>query len=322
MVRTGTVLGVDWTFTPDEVSRAFGMDPTVNQNRHHLWHDYGLVEFFWERTADGRWRGTHFTVQVHRLDAIAYGILAADLTVPLVAVESSDKDLRAYWQPDSTALVLVVAENPSLASNASSLPPGHVYQITAPHHAAGVDLRGVASTGMGGQARHLRTLGEPGRRAWLDRQPADAIASGNWWAHLFLHVDERVRQQPLRRAGWVELRLWLLDRAAAAGVLNQRELAEQRARFVGGLYACDIAAGLDSVLPTVDELIAACLAAIPVTPDEVMAIEDWRAEPRDTMRRLRQAKNLINAAESLPRGDDPEVAAELDLWVRRKPRLA
>jgi hypothetical protein len=168
----------------------------------------------------------------------------------------------------------------------------------------------------------LLTLDAPGRRAWLDRQPADAISSYNWWAQLFLHIDERVRQQPSRRAAWVELRLWLLDRAATAGVLNDRELAEQRTRFVGELYARDIAAGLDSVLPTVDGLVAACLAAIPVTHDEVMAIDDWRAEPRDTMRRLRQAKNLISAAESLPRGDDPEIAAELDLWVRRKPRLA
>jgi hypothetical protein len=53
-----------------------------------------------------------------------------------------------------------------------------------------------------------------------------------------------------------------------------------------------------------------------------MAIDDWRAETVYTMRRLRQAKNLINAAENLPRGHDPQVAAELDLWVHLKPRLA
>jgi hypothetical protein len=42
------------------------------------------------------------------------------------------------------------------------------------------------------------------------------------------------------------------------------------------------------------------LAAIPVTPAEATAIHNWRGETLDTMRRLRQAKNLINAAENLP----------------------
>src|SRR5690348_11793684 len=37
------------------------------------------------------------------------------------------------------------------------------------------------------------------------------------------------------------------------------------------------------------------------------------------MRRLRQAKNLINAAENLPRGHDPQVAAELDSWSTSSP---
>ena len=186
-----------------------------------------------------------------------FDALTAELTVPLVAVRSTDDDLNAYWQPDSTALVLVVAENPSPVSHASTVAPGHVYRITAPHHAPDVDLRGVASTGMGAQTRHLLTLDEVGRRAWLDQQPSDALRTHNWWLHLFTHVDIRIREQPLRRPAWVELRLWLLAPAATAGVFDPRELAERRARFVGGLYARSITTGLDSILPTADELIGA-----------------------------------------------------------------
>ena len=340
VIRTGTVLGVDWTFSPDEVAQTFGMDPAINRHGQHLWHDYGLVEYFWEQNADGRWRGTHFSVQVHRLNnqrgyeipqviaehgtpppGVDFDALTAELTVPLVAVRSSDDDFNAFWQPDSTVFVFVVAENPSPVSHASTVTPGHVYRIMAPYYAPDVDLRGVASTGMGAHARHLLTLDEAGRRAWLDQQPAEALRTHNWWLHLFTHVDIRIREQPLRRPAWVELRLWLLSQAATAGVFDPRELAKHRARFVGGLYARAITTGLDSILPTADELIAACLAAIPVTPTEVTAIDDWRGETLDTMRRLRQAKNLINAAEYLPRPHDPKLATDLDRWIRLKPRL-
>jgi hypothetical protein len=339
VIRTGTVLGVDWTFSPDEVTEAFGIDPAVNQHGQHLWHDYGLVEFFWERV-DGRWRGTHFSVQVHRLNLeigyqiprivaehgtppplVAFDALAAELTAPLVPVSSSDHDLNAYWDPDSTALVLVVANNPNPVGHASTVAPGHVYRITAPHHAPDVDLRGIASTGTGAQARHLLTLDHAGRQAWLDRQPAEARRNHNWWLHLFVHVDARIREQPLRRPAWVQLRLWLLDQAATAGPLDPRELAERRARFVGELYARAITTGPDTILPTADELVAGCLAAISVTFAEATAIADWRAETLDTMRRLRRAKTLINAAENLPSPLNPNLAADLDLWIRLKPRL-
>jgi hypothetical protein len=196
--------------------------------------------------------------------------------------------------------VLDVAENPSPASHASAVAPGHVYRITAPHQPPGVDLRGVASTGMGARARHLLTLDQAGRGAWLDRQPTEAFTGHNWWLHLLAHIDGRTWEQPLQRLAWVQLRLWLLDQAATAGVLDPRALAERRARFVGELHARAITTGLDTILPTPDELVADCLAAMPMTSAEATAIDDWRDEALDTMCRLRRAKNLINAFENLP----------------------
>ncbi len=94
-------------------------------------------------------------------------------------------------------------------------------------------------------------------------------------------------------------------------MLNSSQLAEQRARFVGGLYACAITTGLDNILPSTDELVAACLAAMLVTLAEVMAVGDWGFEAIDTMRRLRQAKNLVNATDGLPRGRDQKSSPNL-----------
>ncbi len=41
----------------------------------------------------------------------------------------------------------------------------------------------------------------------------------------------------------------------------------------------------------------------------------------DAITMVRHAKNLINAAENLPRPHDSNLAADLDLWIRLKPRL-
>ncbi|GAB2955655.1 hypothetical protein GCM10027280_50220 [Micromonospora polyrhachis] len=349
VVRTGTVAGADWTFTPDEVAQAMGIEPAENQNGRSLWHDYGLVEFFWEQTADGQsWRGTHFSVQVHRLgggveyvlppvvadatatatatasDEVAFDALCQALEpVSLVPMPWSDPDLHAWCQPDSTVLVLVVTDDPDPASHASTVRPGHVYKISAPHHPGRIDLTGIASTGMGATARHLLNLDMDGRYAWLTRRLATETGDANWWLHLYGHVDVRIHEQPRRRPQWVVLRLWLLDRAATVGPFRPHEHAEARARFVGDLFARGIAKGLDGVLPTADELVRSCLAAIPITIAEVTSIDDWRHESLDTIRRLRLAKNLINAAQGhRVRVTHPGTLADLDQWIRFQPCFA
>jgi hypothetical protein len=39
-----------------------------SRNGMSMWRDYGLVEFFYEQRSHGRgWRGSHFSVHMHRL---------------------------------------------------------------------------------------------------------------------------------------------------------------------------------------------------------------------------------------------------------------
>jgi hypothetical protein len=156
VIRTGAVDGVGWAFPPEEVRAAFGVEPAENGGELTMWHDYGLVEFFWHRAAvNQRWNGSHFSVQVHRLhagvgyqvpaivaaygdppDRVPYAALCDELAshgTPLVEIPWDDADLHAFWQPESTALVLVVADDPSPISHASILAPGDVYKIVIPH---------------------------------------------------------------------------------------------------------------------------------------------------------------------------------------------
>jgi hypothetical protein len=67
VVSTGTVLDVDSTMSPDAVTERLGPDFAENHNGPCMWRDYGTIEFFWERLPGSPgWRGTHFSVQVHR----------------------------------------------------------------------------------------------------------------------------------------------------------------------------------------------------------------------------------------------------------------
>jgi hypothetical protein len=69
VVSTGMVLGVDSTMSPDAVTERLGPDFAENHDGPCMWRDYGTIEFFWERLPGSPgWRGTHFSVQVHRLD--------------------------------------------------------------------------------------------------------------------------------------------------------------------------------------------------------------------------------------------------------------
>jgi hypothetical protein len=315
------------------------MDPAINRYGHHLWHDYGLVEYFWEQADDGRWRGTHFSVQVHRLNdeigyeipqvvaehdtpppRVAFDTLAAELTVPLVAARSSDDDLYAYWQPDSTALVFVVTENPNPVSHVSTVPVGHVYRITAPHHAPDVDLRGVASAGMGAQARHLLTLDEAGGRGSTSSRPMHCVTAtgGRTCSPTSMAGSGNSRCRDPRGSNYACGCSTRPPPSASSTGANWPNIGPGSS--VNSAPAPSPPASTPSCPPQTTWSRPVLPPSL-VTPAEVTAIDNWRSETLDTMRRLRHAKNLINAAENLPRPHDPKLATDLDRWIRLKPRL-
>ena len=67
VVVNGEILGLDASCTPERVTSVLGAY-AENRQRNIMWRDYGAIEFSWERTsATESWRGTHVSLQVHRL---------------------------------------------------------------------------------------------------------------------------------------------------------------------------------------------------------------------------------------------------------------
>ena len=80
-----------------------------------------------------------------------------------------------------------------------------------------------------------------------------------------------------------------------------------------------------AVLPSADDIVRVCLDALPVGLNEVAMLDDRRefsGLDRTQMRYLRQAKNLVSAAQQHLDGvQDERLAAQLREWIDIKPRL-
>jgi hypothetical protein len=78
-------------------------------------------------------------------------------------------------------------------------------------------------------------------------------------------------------------------------------------------------------LPSADEVVRACLQAIPIGVEEVALLDDDRDLRRldlMQMRQSRRAKNLVNAAQwHRDHVRDGDLADQLRRWTAVKPRL-
>ncbi|MCW3818485.1 hypothetical protein ONA91_28990 [Micromonospora sp. DR5-3] len=201
---------------------------------------------------------------------------------------------------------------------------GDVWSISAPHPP---EL--VAARRLGGQRQsvkdgllHLLQLDEHHRRTWLDRRQPAPCERTNWWLYLLLVIDQHLGDQSGRRADWAELKLWLLRQGRARAVFSEAVSAENLAYFAAGMRR----AGIElAVLPSADDIVRACLDAIPVGLNEAATLDDGRdlgGVDRTQMRHSRQAKNLVSAAQwHLDAVLDPHLAAQLREWIDIKPRL-
>ncbi|MCY0935145.1 hypothetical protein [Streptomyces sp. H34-S4] len=155
-VTTGTLLGVGPADPPDRVTEALGSSfGEHSSDRGSMFRDYGLAEFFWERTSGSDpWKGHHVTIQVHRLAyrdpelvnaavRARYGRFTYRLRfdklrrllerrgVPLVEIPEYSCNapyFRTFLQPDSRVAVTVIGAHGEY-STPDNLRVGDVYNI-------------------------------------------------------------------------------------------------------------------------------------------------------------------------------------------------
>ncbi|MFB9237706.1 hypothetical protein ACFFWC_19455 [Plantactinospora siamensis] len=342
VVVTGAVLGVGLADSPEQVTRVLGEDFVDDAAGTRLRRDYGLVEFFWSRPkGTPEWRAAGFTVAAHRLPWVGiagplldrygqfgdrlpfdrlrerlsrYGYRLRDITT---AADGGDH--RRFWLADSQTAVTVATSGWE-----GRLAAGDVWSIEAPwppEQVAAGQLSGRRRAVTDGLA-HLVRLGDADRVAWLDRRRPDT-RDPNWWLFLLLVVDGRLGDRPGERPEWVTLKLWLLRQAYARGAFTRSESALRIAYLVAGIRTT--APYLVGLLPSADEVVADCLAAIPVGPDRVALLDDQRdlrRLGREQLLQSRQARNLVTGAEShLDHVHDQELAERLRRWLAVKPRL-
>jgi hypothetical protein len=315
-------------------------DFVEDRERVRLRRDYGLVEFFWARWSGSEaWQPSGFTVQAHRLASITvtetfvhrYGAFGRRLRFTQLnaeldrlgyhlqeITEPADTGYRRFWLAESRTS-LVVATSASAQVDA-----GDVWSISAPH-----PPEAVAADRLSGQRHavkdglvHLLRLQEHQRGQWLDRRQPAPQDRANWWLYLLLVIDDQLDNQPGQQTHWAELKFWLLRQGRDRAVFTQAETADKLAYSALHLRR----AGVDpAVLPSADEVVRACLDAIPVGLNEVAVLDDRRDLRRldiTHMRQSRHAKTLVSAAQwHLDDVQDAHLAARLREWIDIKPRL-
>jgi hypothetical protein len=334
VIASGSVLGLGVGDTPDQVAGRLGDAFLEDATRSTMRRDYGLIEFFWRRGAAGDpWMSAGFTVKVHRLAVkrdladgpwarlgprVPFAGLSAELArlgvhCAEITIEADRPDWRRYWHAEALVSVQVTR-----AAWRGALKAGDVFAIHVPHTAATVaadQLRGRYQVIRDGLEQLLR-LDEAGRQAWLDwRQPAPADRLF-WWLYLLLVVDGRLRDRPPGRARWITLRIWLLRQALARGVFSPARHAEDMCYFV---LAMRLAGADPASLPSADDVVAACLDAIPVRPRQAIARDDAGGlvtlDPA-VLDPSRQVRFLVSAAQwHLDALADQELASRLHEWM-------
>jgi len=341
VVATGSILGMGVGDTPDQVAGRLGDSFLEDKTRSSMRRDYGLVEFFWSRMSGrGPWLSAGFTVQVHRLATdpglrdgrwgrlgprVPFASLRAELA-PLgfqcadITVHADRPDWRRYWHAEALTAIQVAR-----TTWTGVLRAGDVFAIHAPHTTATVAADQMRSRrqSIRDSLAHLLSLDDACRRDWLDRRqpgPADRL---NWWLYLLVVIDSRLSDQAGNRPEWIDLRVWLMREGVTRGVLSAAWQAGDMAYFALAMRASRAAS---PSLPTADDVVTACLDAIPVEPRQAIARDgDGRLVTFDRAVVLpsRQANALLSAAQwHLEALADPELAGRLEEWMSFRHLLA
>ncbi|MFE9693708.1 hypothetical protein [Micromonospora sp. NPDC005806] len=341
VVAGGAVAGIGSGDDLGTVAARLGENYVDDRDGNALRRDYGLVEFYWDwSTAADRWTLTGFQVEVYRLaygrdvparlgeryqfasrvsfERLRMGVEGLGLSFEEITTDADLPDYRRFWCAETGISVVVLA----MASPDEPHEPGDVWSIQ-PEWRGIINLEGDendrrSTTDGLAHLLHLELAMWP---TWLQRLQACAV-DANWWLHLYQLIDVRIRSQSDRRAEWAARRLWLMRQAVSRGVFGAAETAVQVAAFVGSMVR---EVGWVIGLPTADDVVSECLAALPTDPDIIRLLghdRDLRSLTIDELRASRQAKNLINAAAwYLEAVEDLALAERLRGWLAIKHQL-
>jgi hypothetical protein len=320
--------------SPEQVAGRLGDGFLEDTTRSTMRRDYGIVEFFWSRrTNRDPWLSAGFAVQVHRLATapevadgpwgrlgrrVRFAALRAALDrmgfqCTEITARADQPGYRQYWLEEALVSITVAR-----VSWQGFLKAGDVWSIQAPHTAttvAGARMRHRHQSMRDG-LEHMIRLDDTGRRAWLDRRQPDPPDRVNWWLYLMLVIDGRLRDQPASRPHWVDLRVWLLHEAQGRAVFSRVRCAADMAYFV---LAMRHAGAVASSLPSAEDVVRACLDAIPVPPQQAVGRDtdgNLVTSDRAVMQPSRQTRNLLSAAQwHLEALSDEELASRLQEWM-------
>jgi hypothetical protein len=165
---------------------------------------------------------------------------------------------------------------------------------------------------------HVLHLDEPARTGWLRRhRPDPADRDRNWWLYYLEMIDSRLAEQPDRLGALIALKLWLLDQGQAQGSFDPMDTAMRRAWSVTMLHSrhAPLPAEVRALLPTAEDLVKACLDAIPGTRETLARRDRLGTLTHPQMLHSRQARSLVHAAEyHRSRLHDPALVEELARW--------
>ena len=325
VVATGTVLGLDETSDTGDLAERLGYDREEGETqRAHPFRLLGFVESAFTRTRDRGWQGVGLTVRVRDLhygDVVPpalsglYGSFGNTVPFPelrdvlesrgfpLEEIPTGQEDWRRFRQPDSHAGIWVYDGDPD-----PDVPPrpGDVQSIRIPETAPGVPR---------GRSLHdataaVRRLSPEERLRWLaKRQPAAGPERVEWWEELLSAASARLHGVSAQRLDWARFALWTLRQAESAHPFSPMRMACWKAGIAGTVHEL----GLRDDVPSADEVIGDCLAAISMKLPDAAPPEFASPEP-SAIRRRREMKNLVDVAlPHLPRAT-AGVADELREW--------
>ncbi|MCE7008431.1 hypothetical protein LWC34_37300 [Kibdelosporangium philippinense] len=255
IVETGTVLGVDADLDPSVVRRVFGDFGYDNDNSESFWWGYDLVEIFWHRRKIDGVRGSHFSVQTHRLNArnrpLLFADLEAELTrrgIPLTPLPTRPlfEEYQEYWQPSSRMALTV------------HVPCGEVEWIGSDFHQDHSqpdwgDYRAIYRS-----MKEVVNFSPAARLKWIAKHRHDSCPWGWWMRRIRTITNRATSSDEVRdREKWVDFGYWALAQCPSLDV-PPALAAQTLAEFTATLEDTQP----DMPRPSADTVVRACLAYV------------------------------------------------------------